>query len=242
MIAASAAVVACAIVFLVRNVPTPGDISSALSQHPSAYTLSLGHVLDLTLSSFAYLRVPLIVAAVAFLIGALGTMRTTGQRAFIAAALMMVLFFHAARLALVVFDPYMSSKPLADALLRAPAGELITQGHYYPFSSVFFYTNERGLLLNGRVKNLEYGSYAPGSADVFIDDRQFRNDWLESDRFYLIANATALPQLQRLAGSAQLNVVAMSGGKLLLTNHPLSASLPDQGFARTSQSFAVEPR
>ena len=27
--------------------------------HPSAYTLSLGHMLDLTLGSFAYLRVPL---------------------------------------------------------------------------------------------------------------------------------------------------------------------------------------
>ena len=36
-----------------------------------------------------------------------------------AAALMMVLFFHAARLALVVFDPYMSSRPLAEALLRS---------------------------------------------------------------------------------------------------------------------------
>ena len=46
--------------------PTPGDISQALSQHPSAYTLSLGHMEDLTLESFAYLRLPLAMAAVAF--------------------------------------------------------------------------------------------------------------------------------------------------------------------------------
>ena len=70
---------------------------------------------------------------------------------------MMVLFFHAARLAMVVFDPYLSSRPLADALLRSPNGSLITDRHYYPFSSIFFYTNRTGLLLNGRVQNLEYG-------------------------------------------------------------------------------------
>ena len=33
---------------------------------------------------------------------------------------MMVLFLHASRMALVVFDPYLSSRPLAEALLRAP--------------------------------------------------------------------------------------------------------------------------
>ena len=72
-----AAAAACfVLIFLVRHVPTPGDISSALSQHPSAYTLALGHMLDLTLESFAYLRVPLAIAGVAFfLVGALGTIR-----------------------------------------------------------------------------------------------------------------------------------------------------------------------
>ena len=43
----------------VWNLPAPGDISSALTQHPEAYTLSLGHMGDLTLDSFAYLRLPL---------------------------------------------------------------------------------------------------------------------------------------------------------------------------------------
>ena len=38
---------------------------------------------------------------------------------------MMVLFVHAARLALVVFDPYLASRPLAEALNRAPRGTLI---------------------------------------------------------------------------------------------------------------------
>ena len=58
-VSALAALTAIGIAFAVRKLPTPGDISSALSQHPSAYTLSLGHMLDLTFDSFAYLRLPL---------------------------------------------------------------------------------------------------------------------------------------------------------------------------------------
>ena len=138
------------------------------------YTLSLGHMGDLTMQSFAYLRLPLVVAGVAFLVGAIGAWRGPD---FVALAAMMVLFFHAARLALVVFDPYLSSRPLAEALMQAPPGQLIVDDQYYTFSSVFFYTNRRALLLNGRVNNLEYGSYAPGAPDVFIDDTQFAELW-----------------------------------------------------------------
>src|SRR6202140_4721530 len=60
VIAACAAVAVFGLAFLVRSVPTPGDISTALSSNPSAYTLALGHMEDLTLQSFAYLRGPLL--------------------------------------------------------------------------------------------------------------------------------------------------------------------------------------
>jgi len=58
------ALAAAVILILVRHVPTLGDISVALSQHPKAYTLFLGHLEDLTLQSFAYLRGPLLLAFV----------------------------------------------------------------------------------------------------------------------------------------------------------------------------------
>ncbi len=80
---------------------------------------------------------------------------------------MMVLFFQAARLALVVFDPYLSSRPLAEAILHSPDGKLIVDRHYYAYSSVFFYTNRTGLLLNGRILNLSYGSVRAGRARCF---------------------------------------------------------------------------
>jgi 4-amino-4-deoxy-L-arabinose transferase-like glycosyltransferase len=221
VIAGCAAVAALAILFLVRGVPTPGDISTALTSHPSAYTLSLGHMEDLTLASFAYLRLPLVVAALAFLIGALGTLRANAQRAFPAAALMMILFFQAARIALLVFDADLSSRPLAEALLRSPEGKLIVDKHYYPFSSVFFYTNRTALLLNGRVQNLVYGSYAPGAPNVFLDDAGFKKLWLTPERCYLVASRSQLPRLESLVGLARLSVIAESGGKFLVTNQPL---------------------
>jgi hypothetical protein len=220
LIAGCAAAVVFPLAFLVRNVPTPGDISTALSSNPAAYTLSLGHIEDLTLKSFAYLRGPLLLAGLAFLIGAVGTFRYKGQKAFLAAAIMMVVFFQAARSALVVFDPYMSSRPLARVLEQSPPGQLIVDHHYYTFSSIFFYTNRTALLLNGRFNNLVYGSWAPGAPPVFIDDTQFRNLWLGPGRCYIVASDEALARLQGLVGVHAIHVAARSGGKVLLTNQP----------------------
>lgn len=225
VLAAGAAAALLVVLFLVRNIPAPGDISTALTQRSQEfYTLALGHVGDLNLHSFAYLRVPLVLAAVSFLIAALGTLRAPAQRSFLAAAIMMVVFFHAARLAMVTFDPYMSSRPLAEALIRAPRGTLIVDHHYYTFSSVFFYTNREALLLNGRFHNLEYGAYAPGAPLVFMDDAQFTDLWNRPDRSYLVATELALPRLEKLVGNQQLNLVAESGGKFVVTNHPLGSA------------------
>jgi len=229
-VTAGAALAAIAIFVAVRHMPAPGDISSALSHHPSAYTLSLGHMMDLTLDSFAYLRLPLGIAAIAFLAGAAGSVRWIGQRAFLAAALMMVIFFHAARLAMVVFDPYLSSRPLADALLRSPDGKLIVDHHYYTFSSVFFYTGSTALLVNGRFHNLEYGAYAPGAPPVFISDADLKNLWSARERFYLVADRSTLPRFEKLVGTEHLNVVIYSGGKMALTNQSFPGTfLPPAG-------------
>jgi 4-amino-4-deoxy-L-arabinose transferase-like glycosyltransferase len=224
VIAACIGLVTLTLFLLTRHIPAPGDISQALSHHPGAYTLSLGHMQDLTLGSFAYLRTPLLVAAIAFCMGAVATWKWTGQPAFLAGALMMILFFHAARLAMAVFDPYLSSRPLAEAILKSPEGTLIVDHHYYTFSSVFFYTGRTALLRNGRFNNLEYGAYAPGVPDVFIDDSQFTDLWLKPERSYIVASQNVVPRLESLVGAEHLNLVAASGGKVVLTNHPVVVS------------------
>lgn len=216
-VAAAAAVVIAGLLIAVRNVPAPGDISRVLQQNPSAYTLSLGHLGDLTIQAFAYLRAPLALAGLAFLVGAAGSWLLSGRRAVLAQAAMMVLFFHASRMALTVFDPYLGSRPLAEALTKAPQGRLIVDGAYYPYSSVLFYADRTALLLNGRKNNLEYGSLAPGSPAVFIGDQEFAQLWTQSERCYLITDGLQLDRVRKLVGSANLKTVAESGGKLLLT-------------------------
>lgn len=211
------------VLWLVRGVLAPGDIAGALKSHPEAYTLSLGHLGDLTIRSFAYLRIPLVLAGLAFLLGALGAWRLAPRRAFLAVALMMVLFLNASRLALAVFDPYLSSASLAQALRQSPPGQLVVDGAYYPFSSIFFYANRTALLLNGRINNLEYGSYAPGAPQVFITDAELIKLWSSADRYYLVTDGTQLTRLDGLVQPGHLYQIAASGGKFLFSNIPPSS-------------------
>jgi hypothetical protein len=111
--------------------------------------------------------------------------------------------------------------------LKSPPGTLIVDHHYYTFSSIFFYTNRTALLRNGRFYNLEYGAYAPGAPDVFIDDTQFKDLWLKPGRSYIVANQNVVPRLASLVGAEHLNLVAESGGKVVLTNLPGTTSRAD---------------
>jgi hypothetical protein len=115
----------------------------------------------------------------------------------------------------------MSSKPLAEALMKAPEGKLIIDHHYYTFSSVFFYTNREALLLNGRFNNLVYGSYAPGAPDIFLDDAEWARLWLAPERYYIVASTPARERLEKLVGRERLYVVAEHGGKVVFSNHPV---------------------
>ena len=225
-VAGLAALATASLLALTWNTPAPGDIAAALTGNPEAYTLSLGHMQDLTLQAFAYLRLPLAIAGLALLFGAVCGWVFPCERGYLAFALMMILFVHGARLAMVTFDPYLSSRPLADALRSSPPGGMIVDDQYYTFSSVFFYADRDGLLLNGRINNLEYGSFAPGAPDVFIDDGRFQSLWRSSERQYLLASETALPRLEKLVGRDRLYAIQRSGGKALLSNQP--ANQPPQ--------------
>jgi len=226
VVAGAAAIAVIVILVLVHGVATPGDIASALVRDPRGAKLSMGPMLDLRLQTFAYLRTPLVMAGIAFLIGAIASAKAIGQRAYLGAALMMVLLLHAARVAMVTFDPFLSSEPLAEALMKAPPGELMAQGHYYEYSSVFFYANRTALLTTPyeRRQNLEYGANAPGAPHVFIDDREFKNLWESPERVYFIVGVGHLPEYQAIVGADAFQTVAETGAKYLMTNHPLPSA------------------
>jgi 4-amino-4-deoxy-L-arabinose transferase-like glycosyltransferase len=213
-----------AIAFLlvrVWAVPVQGDIAGALTSNPDAYTLALGHLEDLTLDAFAYLKLPLALAGIAMLVGIAGAFLFQGYRSALMIAAAMVFFFTAARVALMVFDPYLSTRQLAVAYDAAPRGELILDDQFYAFSSVPFYADERVLLLNGRVNNLEYGSYAPGAPSVFLTDAAFVERWRSEQRCYLVVALPRIEAIEALVGKDALHLVTENGGKFLYTNHPL---------------------
>ena len=122
-----AAIAGCAFLAIAAILlgPVGATLRLAILRRPSRhtrahYTLSLGHMGDLTIRSFAYLR-----AAVRDRRGCHARWRRDrmpgygrGRRAALALAIMMVLFYQAARLALIAFDPYLGSYPLAQALNR----------------------------------------------------------------------------------------------------------------------------
>jgi 4-amino-4-deoxy-L-arabinose transferase-like glycosyltransferase len=218
----SALIFAALVFFLlmVWRLPAMGDISQALTQHPELYTLSMGHMGDLTLGAFAYLKLPLGLAAIAFaeITVSLVFCRNNIRRTVLVIAAGMIIFFQAARLALVRFDAYLGSYPLAQTLTKSPPGQLVEADSYYAFSSVFFYTGRTALLLNGRNNNLEYGSYAPGAPNVFIDDAKFTALWQSPSRCYLLAYGSEKARLENLVGKSNLHVVAENAGNYLFTN------------------------
>lgn len=224
LLSAMVALAVVAILISVRHVPAQGDISAALSSHPQVYSLSLGHLEDLTLASFAYLRAPLAVAGLAFLLGAIGTIKSTGKPAYVSITLMMVVFFQGARLAMAKFDPLLSSREMAERILQAAPGQIIVDHHYYTFSSIAFYTGRSELLLNGRWNNFEYGSNAPDAPNVYISDDGLKLLWFQpQQRYYLIARAEELPRFDNLLGRRNIGIMDKFGGKVLLTNGPLAS-------------------
>jgi hypothetical protein len=214
-----AALLIGAILVKVRTMPTPGDIYSSLVQHPALYTLSLGHMADLTLPALAYLRTPLVLACVAFLLGGAAVLLMKLERAYLAIAVTLVVFYSAARLALVVFDPYLSSYAIAQRLNRLPTGMLIVCGKYNPLSSVFFYSADRALQNESDLDILEYGSLAPGARKIAISDEEMIRMWNGAGLTFLLAKAPRLQHIESVLGSMPAVLVLRSGDKFLFANH-----------------------
>jgi len=210
---------------LISHAPPPGaGLADLLSKNPDAYTLSLGHFLDLTGSAMSLFRGPLIGTAVAFLLGtALNwILRRRGmpRMANWALALMMCAFIECAHVALGVFAPVLGSKPLAVAIKEAyqPGDQIVSDGEYSITSSINFYTGVRELILNGRINGLWYGSLFPDAPPIFLDDEQFEKVWAGSERvFFVTPVEERRAYLEKLAPTYSF---AQAGGKFVFTNRP----------------------
>ena len=209
--------------WMTRHIAVEGDIAATLTRNPEAYALSLGHVLDLTEETLAKLRVPVIGTALTFLLGTAAALvlRRSGKHVAsnLSLALMMASFFFFAHMSLATFEPYLSSRALAEAIDReyAEGDVIVINGEYEGGSSINFYTKKMVHILNGRSANLEYGSYFEDAPRIFIDEEELVKMWAGSERIFLFTDSSRLDELTR-ALRGPVYPMAESGGKLILTN------------------------
>jgi 4-amino-4-deoxy-L-arabinose transferase-like glycosyltransferase len=206
-----------------RHIAIEGDIAATLTRNPDAYALSLGHVLDLTPRSLAELRLPIVGTALTFLIGSISALvlRRLGKHtaSTVLLAFMMAGFFFFARLSMGTFEPYLSSRVLAESIDREylPGDIIVINGEYEGGSSLNFYTRKTVHILNGRSANLQYGSYFADAPNIFLNDSDLARIWSGSARVFLFTDSSKEDELTRAAGGPVYQF-AESGGKLILTN------------------------
>jgi hypothetical protein len=180
------------------------------------------------------------VAAACFFVGFVATWFVGRTRRVLASAAVlgvtMAVFFFAANLAFGVFEPHMSSRPLAQAILKhLHTGDHISvYGEFDPASSVSFYTHRRLLIWNGRYNNLALSSHYPDAPRIFFTDETFPALWRGPARVFLV-----VPQGQRQAAYQRLPknhtwLLIESGGKAVYVNRPLTPGEPSLAEAQVA--------
>ncbi len=222
-----------------RHLPFVSDIGKELAHRGVGdYTLSMSHLFDLTGPSFAALRLPAALAAIALLIGpAAGwLLRVRGRHlaSTVSIALTMTVFLIAAHIAFARFEPMLSSKQLADIIERkgTPNDTFIIYGEQSSGSSVIFYTHEffhrRPALLvvprcgqNGEGTTLLWGSCYPDAPNIFLTDAELPQIWGKGERKWIFAEDTNQEKVEHvLAG--RLYPAGTIADKALWTDRPLN--------------------
>ncbi len=208
-----------------RDVTPAADISQALTHNPENYKLALGHMSDLTVEAFAILRVPAAGAALSlaggFAAAFILRLKQRPLHASMTTAVAIACFIYFAHMALGVFDPYLSSKPLATAIKqRLATGDIVViNGEYQGGSSIGFYLPQKVLLLNGRMTGLEFGSYYSDAPRVFISDGEIAQLWKGNQRVFLFTHDRDFEAVRR-AVNGEMFLVAAAGEKSVYSNRP----------------------
>jgi 4-amino-4-deoxy-L-arabinose transferase-like glycosyltransferase len=221
-----------------RNLPYVSDIGTLLARRGVGdYTLSMSHLFDLTAASFAALRLPAGLAAIALLLGPASgwilRMRGKHVASTVSIALTMTIFFIAAHIAFERFEPMLSSKQMADTIMQkgTPSDTFIIYGEQSSGSSVIFYTHNffrwRPAMLviprcgqHSEGTTLLWGSCYPDAPDIFLNDSQLSAIWGKGERKWLFAEDKDASKAEQLLGS-RLYPVQSLADKELWTDRPI---------------------
>jgi hypothetical protein len=222
-----------------RNLPFVSDIGTLLAHRDVGdYTLSTSHFFDLTGPSFAALRLPAILAALALLTGPAVSWILRLRRSHVAAtttlALTSSVFLVAAHIAFARFDPMLGSKQLADVIISqgSPADDFIIYGDQSDASSVVFYTHNflkkpayvvmEPCSPNNIGSSLLWGSCWPDAPHIFLSNDQVAQMWGSGPRHWIFAEDVNQAKVQGLL-PGRLYPVKSIADKQLWTDRPLPA-------------------
>ncbi len=221
-----------------RNLPYVGDIGTVLAHRGVGdYTLSMSHLFDLTGESFAALRLPAGLAAITLLIGPMPgwllRLKKKHVAATVSVALTMTAFFVAAHIAFARFEPMLSSKPMADTIIKdgTPIDLLIIYGEQSSGSSVVFYTNDffkgrpADLVLprcgqNSEGTTLLWGSCYPDAPDIYLSPAKLASIWGTGERKWIFAEDPDREKVESVLAGRLVEVQTLAD-KTLWTDRPL---------------------
>ena len=206
--------------------PPGGDIAEMLSRNPETIPFLFGRVFELNLTALGIFRVPLVATGIALLLGTglnwIFRRRNAPAAGNWALAAMMLVILYSTWQAMVIFEPVISSRPLALAIQSAyRSGDVIVvNAEYEKGSSVNFYTGVPIHVLNHRTGNLWYGSFFPDAPRVHVDNVWLAQQWNGPARVFLWTEKQHRERALLGISPGQVFEFASGGGKVILTNRP----------------------
>ncbi len=208
-----------------RHLPFEPDIGNVLATHNmNEDTLSTSHMLDLSYASFAALRLPAIIAAIALLVTPLFSFLLRIRKRHFAATLTIVFgmtcFLIAAHIAFGRFGPYLSSEALAQQIAARvrPEDRVMIYGDQAFGSSLLFYLKRPIELVNGRTTSMWFGSTFPDAPKIYLSDDDLLREWNGSGRVFLFVPEHLVAKANALLPNRV--VIAEISGKCVYSNRP----------------------
>ena len=215
----------------------------------------MSHFFDLTGPSFAALRLPSLLAALAFAVGPAFAWLSRQQRRHVAAtvsiALFSAVFLIAAHIALIRFGAMLSSKNFADTIqhLEAagavpPDSRILLFGDQSYGSSIPFYLGRQVLLVEGRSSSMLFGSTFPDAPPIFLSAADLTQQWGTGPRKLLFVPLERRNDFDRLHLTARAVVLQETSGKVLYTDRPLDPLMPSSSLTSpgATPTLAASPQ
>jgi 4-amino-4-deoxy-L-arabinose transferase-like glycosyltransferase len=215
-----------------RHIAFVPDIGGLLAhRNVSNYTLSMASLFDLTGPSFAALRLPATLAAIAFLFGPSAAWFLRSKKQHLAAtttiALTSALFLIAAHIAFARFAPMLSSKNFAETIQQLEATHSISRdnkvllyGDQAYGSSIPFYLGREVSLVDGRTTSMLFGSTFPDAPPIFLTPQDLQNTWGKGERKLLFVPIEKRDEVDHLLGNNKI-LLKESSAKSLYTDRPI---------------------